>query len=230
MEEEQKDISNNDNNENKYNEITKNLDIIDTMANDVISNSLTNGIFENKKIKQIFTHAIKRPTKNYASINKDTIVYQLPGVGETKYKNYDKITIDIKKVELAIRKENEKRKKKLEIQMWEFGNLNNVPLLSSDNYDEEKEEKKNLFHIEEYNILEVIQKFKILPEKRTIEDLYITKNYLFQTKLTQNYINEFNNDKKIIENIIKLFGLEFKYKKYEKGEVIFKIGDIADNF
>ena len=231
MEEEQKDISNNDNNENKYNEITKNLDIIDTMANDVINNSLTNGIFENKKIKQIFTHAIKRPTKNYAAINKQTIVYQLPGVGESKYKNYDKITIDIKKVELAIRKENEiKRKKKLEIQMWEFGNLNNEPLLTSDNYDEEKEEKKYLFHIEEYNILEVIQKFKILPEKRTIEDVYITKNYLFQTKLTKNYINEFNNDKKIIENIITFCGLEFKYKKFEKGEVIFKIGDAADNF
>ena len=41
---------------NKYDEQKKNLDIIDTMAKDVINNSL----FENKKIKLIFKQVIKK--------------------------------------------------------------------------------------------------------------------------------------------------------------------------
>ena len=43
-------------------------------------------------------------------------------------------------------------------------------------------------------------------------------------------MNEFNNDKKIVENLITFYGLEFRYKKYKKGETIFKIGDVSDNF
>ena len=218
--------------DNKYTTFQDNLDKIDTMATNVIKNTFANGIFENKRIKQLFNQ-VKKAIKNVPLIDKNTIVYQLPLTGETKYKNYDKIVTDIRRVEINIRKENEiKRKKKIEQKEIDYENQNN-DYLYSDNYEEEKEEekiKKNIFNTEEYNILEVIQKFKILPEKRTIEDLYILKNYLYQTKLIENYLNEFNNDKKIIENLVTFYGLEFKYKKFQKGETIFKIGDMADNF
>ena len=218
--------------DNKYTTFQDNLDKIDTMATNVIKNTFANGIFENKRIKQLFNQ-VKKAIKNVPLIDKNTIVYQLPLTGETKYKNYDKIVADIRRVEINIRKENEiKRKKKIEQKEIDYENQNN-DYLYSDNYEEEKEEekiKKNIFNTEEYNILEVIQKFKILPEKRTIEDLYILKNYLYQTKLIENYLNEFNNDKKIIENLVTFYGLEFKYKKFQKGETIFKIGDMADNF
>ena len=224
MEEDEKD------NDHKFEELTRNLDMIDNMASNVINNSISKGLFENRKIKQIFTNVLKKPVKNISSIDKNTIVYQLPGTGETKYKNYDKITLDIKKVEIGIRKENEKKKKKLESKNFDYEASVNENLLMSDNYEEEKEIKKNVFNLEEYNIIEVIQKFKMLPEKRTIGDLYITKNYLFHTKLAEYYLNEFNNDKKIVENLITFYGLEFRYKKFLKGETIFKIGDMADNF
>ena len=78
--------------------------------------------------------------------------------------------------------------------------------------------------------MEVIQKFKIPPENRTVEDLYITKNYLHQTKLIEFYLNELNNDKRMIENLTTFFGLEFRYQKYQKGEAIYKIDDYADHF
>ena len=215
MEKEQKE---NDNTKTK--EITKNLDLIDKMANNVMNNSSTvDGIFKNKKIKQIFNNFLKKSIKGISTLSKDTIVYQLPGIAETKYKDYDKIAIDIKKTELAIKKENEVKKNKL-LESQNLEESNNDYLLSSDYYNEEIEKKiqNNIFQVEEYNILEVIRKFKKLPEKRTIEDLYITKNYLFQTKLTENYIIEFNNDKKLIDEIITFCGLEFQYQKCKKGE------------
>ena len=97
----------------KYNGIKNNLEIIDTMANDVIQHSLGKGIFENKKIKQLINRVRKTVVKNVGVIDKNTIVYQLPGTGEIKYKNYDKITMDIKRIEISIRKENAlKRKQK----------------------------------------------------------------------------------------------------------------------
>ena len=185
---------------------TKNLDIIDNMAHDFLNNSLSRGIFQNRKIQKIFTQNYRRSLKTPSLVTRDTIVYMLPGTGE-RSKNYDKIATDIKKMEKSIRKENELKLKNkndksssgpdyffTESRLFEVD-------FDIDNEEDEKVKKK-LFHTEEYNILEVIQKFKIPPEKRTIRDLYVTKNYLYQTKLTENYINEFNDDKKIIENII----------------------------
>ena len=223
MEEDEKDK------EEKYDILNKNIDMINNMASNVISNSISKGLFENKKIKQIF-NPLKKNIKNISIIDKNTIVYQLPGIGE-KYKNYDKIALDIKRVEISIKKEKEKIRKKLINKNYDFESSSNEIILLSDKYEEEeKENKKNIFDAEEYNIIEVIQKFKIPPEKRTIEDLYITKNYLFQTKLAEYYLNEFNNDKKMVEDLITFYGLEFRYKKYSKGETIYKIRDIPDNF
>ena len=229
MEEQKEEDKDKDNNS----ETKHNLDIIDSMANDVLKNSLSRGIFENKKIKQIFSHVLKRTIKNF-TIDKNTIVYQLPGTGDSKFKNYDKIAQDIKNVEISIKKEIKLKKKKRELNKdSKNDNLTKSNYFSDNFYDEEKEDekmKKNIFNAEEYNLLLVIQKLKIPPEKRTIEDLYHIKNFLFQTKLTDNYITEFNNDKKIIEDMITFYALEFRYKKYEKGETIFKIGDLAENF
>ena len=222
-----------DKDKDKKTEEKNNLEIIDNKTNDVAKNNTTKRIFENKRIKQIFSHVLKRTLKNM-TIDKNAIVYQLPGTGDAKFKNYDKITQDIKNVEINIRKEIKLKKRKRE-QNKDSNNENmmKINFFYDTFYDDEREEekmKKNIFRTEEYNLLLVIQKFKIPPEKRTIEDLFETKNYLFQTKLTENYINEFNNDKKIIEEMITFYGLEFRYKKFGKGETIFKIGDIAENF
>ena len=121
--------------DNKYTIFQDNLDKIDTMATNVIKNTFANGIFENKRIKQLFNH-VRKTIKNVPLIDKNTIVYQLPLTGETKYKNYDKIVTDIRRVEINIRKENEiKRKKKIEQKEIDSENKNN-DYFYSDNYEE----------------------------------------------------------------------------------------------
>ena len=202
-----------ENNNNYTNEIKDNSD-----SNNLPVNN------KNKLIKQINGHSLRRSIKK---IDRKTIIYQIPGTGELK-KNYDKILSEIKKVELSIKKENQlKLKKKLENNDYYYENMMNNNFLFELN---EEKNKENLFDIESYNISQVIEKFKIEPENRTIEDLYIIKNYLFQTKLTENFRFEFNDDKKMIENLITFCGIEFKYKKFFKNEIIFKIGDSPDNF
>ena len=157
----------NDNDKDNYNTIN-NLEKIDAMVTDVLNNSLGKSLFENKKIKQ-YLNIFKR--NSVANIDKNTIVYQMPFTGESKYKNYDKISTDIKKIEISIRKENElKNKKKIKSKDSENENAKNDNLYF-DIFEEEKEEekkKKNIFKNEKYNILEIIKKFKIPPEKRTI--------------------------------------------------------------
>ena len=206
-------VNNENNNNNKTSEIKDNSG----------SNNLN--INNKKKLsKQVFGHDLKRLLKNF---DRKTIIYQIPGTGELK-KNYDKIAAEIKKVELNIKKENQlKLKKKLENNDFYYENIMGYNFLFELN---EEKLKENLFDIESYNISEVISKFKIEPENRTIEDLYIIKNYLFQTKLTENFRFEFNDEKKVIENLITFCGIEFRYKKFFKNEIIFKIGDSSDNF
>ena len=156
--------------------------------------------------------------KNYIVITKNTIVYDIPGIGD-KFKNYEKITKEIKPCELEIIKEN---KKKLQNQ-YEDENI----------YDEDeiKRTKTNkIFITEPYNIFDVIKKFAKEPEKRTIEDLYIIKNYLFQTEYGMDFVEGFNKDHKIVESLITFCGLEFRYKKFLKGETLFRIGEPPDNF
>lgn len=180
------------------------------------------------KAKKLFSHALKKLIKKPPSIDKNTVVYQLPGTGDAKFKNYSKITNDIRKVERMIKKENKlKNKQKM------GNNEQNKKKMSIDYfniYDDDDKIGDNVFDIEKYDISQVIKKFKIDPEQRTIEDLYIIKNYLSQTKLAKSYQNEFYNDPKMIDTLITFCGLEFRYKRFNDKDIIFKIGDPSDNF
>ena len=190
---------------------------------------LTTGVgLENKRNEKIKTKSTRK-TKYYGSIlDRFSIVYNIPGTGESKEKNYDRITGNIKRIERTMRKE-----KKAYLKTLRSKNVNNDDISSSDSnksIDEESDKKNKNNELKKYNILEVIQKFRIPPENRTVEDLYITKNFIIQTKLIENYMEEFNNDKRMIENLATFFGLEFRYQKFQKGEAIYKIDDFSDNF
>ena len=190
--------------------------------------TLTGALFKNKRLNKIFTKTA-RASHAKPKIERGSIVYQIPNTGEMKFKDYDKISGDIKKLENTIRKEKEIYWKKLSSKK-NLGSFNDIEeSYSSKENSIDNELKKNKF-IDKYNILEVIQKFKIPPENRTVEDLYITKNFLHQTKLAEHYMQEFNNDKRMLENLTTFFGLEFRYQKYQKGETIYRIDDYADNF
>ena len=190
---------------------------------------LTTGVgLENKRQEKSKTKSTRK-TKYYGSIlDRFSIVYNIPGTGESKEKNYDRITGNIKRIERTMRKE-----KKAYLKTLRSKNVNNDDISSSDSnksIDEESDKKNKNNELIKYNILEVIQKFRIPPENRTVEDLYITKNFIIQTKLIENYMDEFNNDKRMIENLATFFGLEFRYQKFQKGEAIYKIDDFSDNF
>ena len=179
------------------------------------------------KANKLSGHILRKLSKKSPPIDKNTVVYQIPGTGEAKFKNYTKITNDIKRVEIMIKKEN-KIKHRLNMKNNEQSNEK----MTIDYYNIYDDDKigDNLFDIENYDISQVIQKFKIDPEQRTVEDLYILKNYLSQTKLAKSFQNEFYNDPKMIETLITFSGLEFRYKKFNDKDIIFKIGDASDNF
>ena len=60
---------------------------------------------ENKRHEKIKTKSTRK-TKYYGSIlDRFSIVYNIPGTGESKEKNYDRITGNIKRIERTMRKE-----------------------------------------------------------------------------------------------------------------------------
>ena len=209
----------------KDNNIDINEDNIN--KNEIIEESEKNDNATNKA-KKVFGHISKKLIKKSPPIEKNTVVYQIPGTGDVKFKNYSKITNDIRKVEIMIKKEN-KFMHKQQMKNNEQ-NKEKMTIDYSNIYDDDDKIGDNIFDIENYDISKVIQKFKIDPEQRTVEDLYILKNYLSQTKLAKNFQNEFYNDPKMIETLITFCGLEFRYNKFNDKDTIFKIGDVSDNF
>ena len=200
---------------------------IDINEDNINKNEIINESEKNDNAKKLFGHALKKLNKKSPPIEKNTVVYQIPGTGDVKFKNYTKITNDIRKVEKMIKKEN-KFKHKLQMENNDQ-NKEKMTIDYSNIYDDDII-GDNIFDIEKYDISQVIQKFKIDPEQRTVEDLYILKNYLSQTKLAKSYEKEFYNDPKMIEILITFCGLEFRYKKFNDKDTIFKIGDTSDNF
>ena len=170
-----------------------------------------------------------------------SVVYQKFGKGENKKKRYEKISDEINKIEL-----NSKR---------EIVKLNNyiINLEKKINEDKEKNQDNNneeykinmqnrilnlqskkltLFELErdkKYNYLDVIQRLKISPDKRTIRDVLRIKAYLIQSKLGENIIEEFT-DKNIADRIIYFCCLEMRYQNFKKNDVIVKIGEKLDSF
>ena len=195
--------------------------------------NFANGLFKNQQLNKIFTKSFKKAGTTRIRIQRNSIVYQLPNIGDIKEKDYDKISEEIKELEMAIRRTVRIKSKKSTKKIKENNYNHSRESYSSDvnnTIEEELTKNKNNKYGDKFDILQVIKKFKIPPENRTVDDLYITKNFLRQTKLIEHYIKEFNNDKRIIENLTTFFGLEFRYLKYKKGETIYKIDDYSDNF
>ena len=173
----------------------------------------------------------------------DSVVYDIFDSGENKNKNYEKISNEIKRMEFKNNIEKEKLKKKI-VQITErLSNFNNLPK-NDKNKNEEKEEekidklldlqKKKLEVMEferdkKFNFLEVVQRLKVPPEKRTIRDILRIKTYITQSKLGITFIEEFT-DTNIVEKLINFCSIEMLYQRFKKGEVIFRIGEPPDSF
>ena len=181
-------------------------------------------------------------SKKEGKFTLSTVIYQKFGKGENKKKRYEKITNEINKIELNSKKEIIK--------------LNNHIINLEKKISEEKEKNQNnntteehkinlqnrminlqtkklaLFELErdkKYNYLDVIQRLKISPDKRTVRDILRIKTYLLQSKLGQNILDEFT-DKSIADRIIHFCSIEMRYQNFKKGDIVVKIGERLDSF
>ena len=176
-------------------------------------------------------------------INLDTVAYNIVGLIESKNRNYDKITEEIKKLE----SKNEIEKSKLQKQIDQLNRRINDKSITKSIRKENSEEKENILFENKVNLqkkklrilelerdkklnyIEVIQKLKIPPEERKIRDILRIKTYIEQSNLGKNFKEEFS-DMNTIEKLIYFCSIEMRYEKYSKGEIIYKIGDLPNSF
>ena len=192
---------------------------------------------DNNELNQILSLDEKRLSSKKLEqlINLDTVVYEIYGFGESRIKDYGKISAEIKQVEQLAKTEKAKLKKKI-MQMnkrlndTKEANLHNANK-NEENNDENVQNKllnlqsKKLMMMEferdkKFNFIEVIQKLKILPEKRTIRDILRIKTYISQSKLGLSFKDEFT-DISIVEKLIHFCCIEMRYKKIKRGDISF---------
>jgi CRP-like cAMP-binding protein len=168
------------------------------------------------------------------------------GSGENKSKRYDRISMEIKNLENKSELERVKIKKIIE-QLTK--RINDKELSKKNENGKEKgeeiqdyelfEDKLNLqskkmilMDLErdkKFNYIDVIQKLKIAPEQRTIRDIIRIKTYMEQSNLGKSFYNEFS-DINLIEKLINFCCIEMRYVKFEKGDVIYRIGEPPNSF
>ena len=188
--------------------------------------------------------------KRFSELNKSkkdgkftlsTIIYKKFGKGENKKKRYEKITSEIKKVEQTSKKEliklnnqiaNIEKKLNEEKEKEENQNNEEFKIKFQEKMFNLRTKKLTLLELEKdkkYNYLDVIQRLKIPPEQRTVRDVLRIRNYLIQSKLGLNILEEFS-DKNIAERIINFCCIEMRYHCFKKEEIVVKIGERLDSF
>ena len=124
-----------------------------------------------------------------------TPVYEILGIKRRERRNYDKILTEFKNYENQF-------------------NIN----ISYTN-------KKNLKFDIPIETSKIINILSLPTELRTFDDIFTIKKYLLTTKLEHLFKDEFNNKEESIDKLLTFFGLEMKYKLFEKDDIVFKIGD-----
>ena len=91
----------------------------------------------------------------------------------------------------------------------------------SDNNNQLKKEKK-------IDIYEILQKLRILPEKRTLDDIYIIRKYIKSTNIEALFYNEIRLKGRVYNTALLFICLLMRFKYYKKDETIFRIGEQPD--
>ena len=222
----------------KVDEINDNLNNKEIDSEDNELDPLTLRYKEDNDLKNISKNKLDK------IISLDTLVYEILGPGEIRIKNFEKISSEIKKVEQMAKIEKAKLKKKINLINKSLNNNENKPKIDEEREavinDENTKNKLYNLHMKQlimmeferdkkYNFIEVVQKLKIPPEKRTIRDILRIKTYFDQSKLGMNFKDEFA-EKKIVEKLIHFCCMEMRYQKFKKNETIIKIGSPPDFF
>jgi len=82
--------------------------------------------------------------------------------------------------------------------------------------------KKNI------DIYEVIQKLRIMPEKRTLDDIYIIRKYIKTINIGSLFFNEIKLKGRLYNTVLFFICLLMRFKFFKKDETIFRIGDQPD--
>ena len=173
-----------------------------------------------KKLSYISTtQIITINQKQVKLVDPDAYVYDSPHL-YTKPRDFASLCNDLKTLEIQNRNIHQIKNNIFDIEDdFDFSNMNNNLKLTTANYD--------------YNnvveILKIVEKIKIPPEDRKMDDLLEIVKYLTTTKLGK-YFKEGFEQKEIFEKLITFCGVEMKYKFFKKGETIFRIGELPDNF
>ena len=134
---------------------------------------------------------------NLKNIIKNASVYDILGIKNKDKKNYDKISSEFKKYE-----------KRFNINISYYN-------------------KNDLKFENPIEISKIINILSLPSEKRTFDDIFLMKKYLLTTKIENLFKDEFNNKEESIDKLLTFFGLEMKYRLFEKDEVVFRIGDLS---
>ena len=81
---------------------------------------------------------------------------------------------------------------------------------------------------ENIDINQIIQKLRIKPEQRTMDDIYLIRKYIKKTKIESLFYNEINIKGKLYNTCLLFISFLIKFKYLKKNEVIFRIGEIPD--
>ena len=163
------------------------------------------------------------PTKEkiIKNIDPNALVFDSPYI-QSKQKDFNGLCNDLKTLEIQKRNAYGGNNMDFDIYIeeeFDFSNMQNNLKLNHQNID--------------YNniaeILKIVDKVKIPPEKRSMNDLLEIVKYLTTTKLGKSFKEGFDQ-KEIFEKLITFCGVEMKYKFFKKGETVFKIGELPDFF
>ena len=193
-----------------------------------ISNSEINKIINNEnKNKEDLNNSQNKELEEKKNENKKidpkSLVYNSPYLPKSKINDYNGLCEDLKTLEIQLYVEN---------RIKNTNNLNIGDELESEVALMKKKSELNDFGYDFYNIEEIFKIIDIVkkpPEIRTMEDLLKIVKYLTTTKLGKYFKEEFEQ-KDIYEKLMTFCGVELRYKLIKKGETIFKIGELPDNF
>ena len=189
-------------------------------------------------------------------ITLDTVIYEIFNLNENKNRNYDRVSLEIKRIEQKNEIDKAKLRKKISQISRRINNKEILKIKEKDKIIEKEDDEddlndndlnddeiitnklnlqlKKLEMLEferdkKLNYIEVIQKLRKPPEQRTIRDILRIKTYVENSNFGKNFHDEFL-DINIYEKLINFCCLEMRYQKFEKDDIIYKIGENPHSF
>ena len=198
-------------------------------SNSILTKKLNKNNFKNflkvkKESKKFYTHqkskSLPSALNNKKFIDPEALVFDSPFI-ESKHKDYVGLCNELKNLE--IQKHN----------IFILDNGLDIDLDENFEFTNYQNNWKSNAIDKNYNnasdILKIVEKVKIPPKERNLSDLLEIVKYLTTTNLGK-YFNEGFEQKEIFEKLITFCGVEIKYKFFQKGDIVFRIGDLPDYF